>query len=121
MKTFLPFLAVCALFPAAGTGAAEDCAKSADACRPQPASLTPFMAELKKAVRAPELKQPPAKDSGVKERVPGAAPKIPAPVAAAVEAPLKKETLSRPGWLAAAALFVYGLYHFLKEGKKKKR
>ncbi len=122
MKKFLLLLAVCAFLPAPGTGASTDCAKSSDACRPLPAALTPFMAELKQAAQATELKQGPAANSRINSRKPAVQPKAAAPAPATTadsEPPVKKETFSRPGWLLAAALFLCGLYYFLKEGRKK--
>jgi hypothetical protein len=106
MKKLFFLLAVCVSFPAPGSGAGTDCAKPSDACRSQPAAITPFMAKLKKSTREP-----------------AAPPKVSAPPpihAAGSEPPVVKKTFSRPGWLAAAALFLYGLYYFLKEGKKRK-
>ena len=129
MKNPLCFLAVCLFFPAAGLCAASDCGRSPDACQPQPVKLTPFMAELKKAARPTELKQGPAvsTEAGTEAAAPAPlsatpAASIPSPVSVQAEGRLpQKEIFSRPGWLVAAALFLYGLYYFLKTGKKKRR
>ena len=123
MKTFLLLIAVCTFFPLPGPAAGTDCAKSSDACRPQPVKVTPFMAELKQVTRATELKQRTANESDAHNGERAAAPtsSAPAPISPAAGGPqVKKETVSRPGWLVAAALFLCGLYYFLKEGKKRK-
>jgi len=120
----LILFAALSLFPASRLPAADDCAKSADACRPRPAQLTPFMAELKKAEKTPEPAQEPAPKRSIKVPEAAAAPKTPeaAPAETArPEATAKKEVFSKPGWLAAAAAFLAGLYYFLKESGKRKR
>jgi hypothetical protein len=123
MKSFLLLLTVCIFFSATDAYADADCGKASDACKPQPVTLTPFMADLKKAAGGPALKQEPAKDTKTNDREPAAPPEVSAPAAdaaAASEPPVVKKTFSRPGWMVAAALFMSGLYYFLKEGKKRR-
>ena len=128
MKTFLLLFSLCTFISAGGNCA--DCVGSEDACRPRPEKLTPFMAELKKAAAAPEKAEETVKNTVKKADERAAVPKTSAaaPATSAADTPLettdappeKKEVISRPGWLVAAVLFLYGLYYFLKEGKKRK-
>ena len=131
----LPVFILCL---SAGLRAEDDCAKSADACRPQIKKLTPFMAEITKAQKPPESKQVAAKETVLKQ---GAAkettlkqgePKArPAAVGAetteakavggAPEPPARKEALSKPAWLLAVGALLAGLYYFLKDGKARRK
>jgi len=128
MKNFilLPALMFCL---SVGLQAADDCSKSADACKPQIKKLTPFMAEIKKAQTAPELKQGASRVTALKQGEPKArlvavstapAPAKPAGDAPA-EPPAQKETLSKPAWLLVIGVLLVGLYYFLKEGKGKRK
>ncbi|OGS08727.1 MAG: hypothetical protein A2270_04015 [Elusimicrobia bacterium RIFOXYA12_FULL_51_18] len=131
-KIMLP--SVFMFFLASGLWAGDECAKSAEACKPQIKKITPFMAALKKAEKPPELKQGAVREIALEQGEPKAAlaAAIPASAAEAVmegnsadiiaaEPPVKKEALSQPAWLLAVAAFLGGLYYFLKDGKKKKR
>jgi len=131
-KIMLPSVLI--FFLASGLWAGDECAKSADACKPQIKKITPFMAALKKAEKPPELKQGAVREIALKQGEPKAvlAAAIPASAAEAVRAgnaaadvaaepPAKKEALSKPAWLLAVAALLAGLYYFLKDGKKKKR
>ena len=119
MKIFLFLFSIFVLLPAIG-GCADDCAGSDDACRPSRQSLTPFMAELEKA--AAEKKPDTVKDTTTdSERTPGPETSAAEPAAAPASAPDKmatppgqEEVVSKPGWMVAAILFLYGLYYFLK-------
>lgn len=129
---------------AAGLRAADDCDKSADACRPKTQELTPFMAGIKKAERTTELKQGAARETALrqgsakaaalKQGEPGA--RLAAlstaaaasgragddPAGAAPAGPLTdKELLSKPAWLLAVGALLAGLYYFLKEGKTRRK
>lgn len=112
--------------------AADDCGKSVEACGPQTQKVTPFMAELKKAEKTPELKQGAARVAARKQGEPKArlaavstvpaAAKVTGDMAAAPPEPLtEKETLSKPAWLLAVGALLAGLYFFLKEGKAKRK
>ena len=126
----LPVLMFCL---AAGLRAADDCAKSDDACKPQIKKLTPFMAELKKAEKQPELKQGVVKETALKqgaakepalkqgEPKPQFVSKLGSAGDAPVEPPAQKEALSKPAWLLAVGALLAGLYYFLKEKKGRKR
>ena len=123
----LPALMFCL---AAGLWAADDCAKSDDACKLQIQKLTPFMAELKKAKKPPELKQGAVKETSLKQ---GTAKETalkqsePKPEfvskfgPATAEPPAQKETLSKPAWLFVIGALRAGLYYFLKEGKSRRK
>ena len=121
----LPALVFCL---AAGLWAADDCSKSADACRPQIKKITPFMAEIQKAQKAPELKQGVVRQAALKQGEPKArlvavSTAVAAkPVGDAPAAPqTQKETLSKPAWLLVIGALLAGLYFFLKEGKGKRK
>jgi hypothetical protein len=128
---------------AAGLWAEDDCAKSADACKPQIRKITPFMAEIKKAGKPLELKQGVAQETTLKQ---GAAketalkqgvakgqalkqgdpkPQFVSKLGPAGDAPVvppaQKEALSKPAWLLAVGALLAGLYYFLKEGKSKRK
>jgi len=116
-----------------GLWAADDCSKSADACKPQIKKLTPFMAALEKAQKAPDLKQGTTREIALRPGEPEARPAASAasPLAeiakdgpsgpSPAEAPAEKRTLSQPAWLLLVAALLAGLYYFLKEGKKKRK
>ncbi len=121
---------------AAGLCAADDCSKSADACRPQIKKITPFMAGITKAQKPLEMKQGAARVATLKQGEPKArlvaASTVPAAATAgprfesrfgpaAAEPPAKKEALSKPAWLLAVGALLAGLYYFLKEGKTKRK
>lgn len=124
----LPVLISCL---AAGLLAADDCGKSSDACTPQIKKITPFMAELKKAQKTPELKQGAVRVAALKQGEPKArlvavstvpaAAKVAADNAAPAEPLTEKERLSKPAWLFAVGALLAGLYFFLKEGKAKRK
>ncbi len=129
---------------AAGLWAADDCSKSADACRPQMKKITPFMAEITKAQKPPELKQGTVRETTLKQgtarvtslkqgepkaRLVAVSTAIAATKTAAnepagdapAEPPARKEALSKPAWLLAVGALLAGLYYFLKEGKTKRK
>lgn len=112
------------LAPAFGAG---DCSKSGDACK-EPAKASPFMAEVRKAGKQPELKQGRPLAPELKQGRSRQPELKPAPVetssaavsaAAPAESPAGKETLSKPAWLLLVFALLAGLYYYLKEGKKR--
>lgn len=121
-------------FLVSGLRAGDDCSRSADACSPQIKKITPFMAAVKKAQKAPELKQGASQVIALKQGEPkvrlvaASTASVPAPAAADRSEPAApaarsegNETLSKPAWLLAVAALLAGLYYFLREGKGGKK
>lgn len=128
MKRTFPVLALLCSVALAPAFCAEDC-PSGDACK-QPAKISPFLAEVKKAEKAPELKQGKPRHPELTQGRPRRPELKPAPVevssapaaaAAPAESPAKKETLSKPAWLLLVFALLAGLYYYLKEGKKRSK
>lgn len=138
MKKIFPIALFCSFWlMSAPARAAEDCSKSADACRQTIKKVSPFMAEVKKVEKVLELKQGMPKDPELKQGRPHSPelkqgkskdPELkPAPVAtpsapasgAAPENQAEQKTLSKPAWLLVMFTLLAGLYFYLREGKKR--
>lgn len=126
MKRIFPVPALLCFVALSPAFCVEDC-PAGDACR-QPAKISPFLAEVKKAEKAPELKQGKPRHPELRQGRPRRPELKPAPVetssapaaAAPAQAPAgRKETLSKPGWLLLMFALLAGLYYYLKEGKKR--
>lgn len=132
-KIFLALLCSSAVAQAFGAG---DCAPG-DACS-QPKKISPFMAEVTKAAKPPELKQGKPLSPELKQGKPlspelkqgrSRQPELkPAPVqtssaaasaAQPAQPPAVRETFSKPAWLLAVFVLLAGLYCYLKEGNKR--
>lgn len=119
MKNLLLPLALL-LLPCAAP-AAEDCAKSTEACAAGAKQLSPFaaasLAETKPARPAPVLKQ-----GAAPKEDPAAAPAevSTAPAPAAPAAPASQD-LSSPAWMVFVAGALAGLYFYLRGGAKRGR
>ncbi|OGR77003.1 MAG: hypothetical protein A2X32_06895 [Elusimicrobia bacterium GWC2_64_44] len=120
MKNFLLPLAL--LLTPCAAPAADDCAKSTDACSAGAKQLSPFAAaSLAKdeapRSRVPVLKQAPAPSESAPQ-APAAVSTAPAPAAPAAAS---RQALSSPAWLVFVAGALAGLYFYLRSGSKRGR
>ncbi|MDD2805208.1 MAG: hypothetical protein PHV33_06605 [Elusimicrobiales bacterium] len=121
MKNFL--LTLLLLSPCAAL-AADDCARSADACSAGAKRLSPFAAASLSeprpaavaAAKKAELKQAPAP----KEAPAAAAQEVSTAAAPAPAVPARQD-LSSPAWLVFVAGALAGLYFYLRGGSKRGR
>lgn len=117
-KLFLSLLLLPLL--CAGLQAAEDCAKSRDACSGAAKKSSPFLdASLKETPAPAPAKAAPAV---LREAPAAAAPAAPEPSPAAAEEPAAgKRPLSSPLWTLFAGAVLAGVYFYLAAGRKKGR
>ena len=107
------------LILSSGLQADDGCDTASDACKPQVKTMTPFMAELRKAQTATTLKQGFIKETSLKQSGPKARLAVPATTTLAAAPPEDKTRLSHPAWLLAGAGLLAGLYYFLRDSRRK--
>jgi hypothetical protein len=127
MRTFFHSLLLIAPL-CAGLWAAEDCAKSADACSGGSAKLSPFAAASLRENLPPAPAPAKAKRAIMREAPAAAAPAVAAQPAAAApqavtpdaqDAPDVKRPLSSPLWLFFVGGVLAMLYFYLAAGRRK--
>jgi hypothetical protein len=99
----------------AGLPAAEDCAKSRDACSGAAKKSSPFLDASLRETPAPAKAAP-----AILREAPAAAATEPSP-AAAEEPAAGKRPLSSPLWTLFAGAVLAGVYFYLAAGRKKGR
>lgn len=118
MKNY--FLTLALLLTPCAAPAADDCAKSSDACAAVGKQLSPFAAASLSEPRPAAVAA--AKRAELKQAVPPKqAPAVEVSTAAAIPAAPVSRTLANPAWLVFVAGALAGLYFYLRSGSKRGR